>query len=340
MEFFKTKKGSLIMVILCIVISAAVFGLILFTNKDRSQNGVFYSMDTIIETIGEDDVKDEVKDIFTRFESIFDMHSDKSELSKLNNAGSMKVSAELLSALKRCGELCKEYGDDADITIGAVTKLWNITGKDPKVPSDDEIKKALETVGMKNILINGDSVTLENGAQIDMGCCAKGAALDEVKNRLDKKYKDQNNKKKTIVSAGSSSIMLYGDSKFETAVLSPDSDSERVGTLKTDAGFISTSGGYHRFTEIDGKKYIHIFDTKTGKPSDTDLTSVTVFCDSGIDSDMLSTMIFAGGTEKIGDYLKNDKIQIAAIDKDNNVYVSENAEFTITDKDKYKIAEK
>ena len=87
-------------------------------------------------------------------------------------------------------------------------------------------------------------------------------------------------------------------------------------------------------------KYFHIFDTDTGRPSETDLTSVTVFCKSGIDSDLLSTMIFAGGTEKIGEYLKNENIQVVAIDKENSVYLSDGTDFTITDKEKYKIAEK
>ena len=66
---------------------------------------------------------------------------------------------------------------------------------------------------------------------------------------------------------------------------------------------------------------------KTGYPSDTDLSSVTVFCDSGIKSDFLSTLIFTEGTKGIGKYLDSDDFKIVAVDKKGNIIKSDSLIF-------------
>ncbi|MBQ3565875.1 MAG: FAD:protein FMN transferase [Oscillospiraceae bacterium] len=318
----KKSNKTVIITIVALIAVIAIFVSLLF-NSDYSES-YFYSMDTFVEVIGDNDVKDDAKRIFADTEKIFDNYNSESEASRLNTSGSMSVSEQMKNALSRITELNKTYGNDADVTIGEITKLWNITGEVPSVPTDDKIKSALETVGYENIKINGDTVTLENNTQLDFGCVAKGIALDYAKEEFDRQGAG-----KCVVSAGSSSILLYGDDTFTTCILSPDSDSI-LGELHTDAGFVSTSGGYHRYTVIDGAEYMHIFDTESGYPSKTDLTSVTVYCQNGLDSDFLSTMIFAGGTEKLTEYLNNEDFSIVAVDKNKNVYVSEGLDFDLT----------
>lgn len=321
----KNLKKAVLLIVLSVLVVGAVFASILFQSKGEYSDSYFYSMDTYVEIIGDNEIKDDVKDIFTDTEKIFSCHDENSELYKLNQSKKENVSTKLSDALKHIVKLNEKYGDSADITIGALTSLWDITGNDPKVPSDSEIKSALEKVGYKNIMIDGNNVSLKNNASIDFGCAAKGLALDYVKEMLDKKSSG-----KAIVSAGGSSILLYGKDSFTTSILSPEND-EIIGTIHTSSGFISTSGGYHRYADIDGKKYIHILDTKTGKPSDTDLTSVTVYCQSGIDSDFISTLIFAEGSKNLKKYLNSDDFQIVAIDKNKNVYASPELKLELQD---------
>ena len=324
------SKKNILTAALIVVLSLLVIGFVYFSLMTQSEgqleNTMFYSMDTYIEANGSNDARKTARDVFDKLDNIFDFHDEQSELSKLNKSGKAAVSDELLSAVNGVLTLNKKYGGGADITVGTLTKLWDINGDSPKVPDDSSIKSALKTVGYNNIKVNGSEITLSNGAQIDMGCAAKGAALDVIKAEYEKSGVERG-----IVSAGGSSILLYGKGKFNTGVQSPDDDSAIIGKLKTESGFISTSGGYHRYAEIEGKKYTHIIDTKTGRPTETDLTSVTVFCSSGLDSDFLSTLIFAGGTEKIKDYIKSEDIQVLAIDKDKKIYKSEGLEFELTD---------
>lgn len=326
MKSEKSFKGTALLIILSVLVVGAIFASLLIQSKENYTDSYFYSMDTCIEIIGSSDIKSDIKSIFSETEKIFDYHNPDSELSMLNKTRTADTSEKMKNAVKRILELNKNYGNSADITIGAVTSLWNITGSDPKIPIDSDIKSALKTVGYENIEINGNTVSLKNGAVLDFGCAAKGAALDYVKELLDHK-----NSGKAIVSAGSSSILLYGDDSFTTSILSPES-SDTIGKIHTSSGFVSTSGGYHRYTVIDGKKYIHILDTRTGMPSQTDLTSITVFCQSGIDSDFLSTLIFADGTKNINNYLNCTDFKIVAVDKDRNIYVSDGLDFELTDK--------
>ena len=135
-----------------------------------------------------------------------------------------------------------------------------------------------------------------------------------------------------------SSSLVFGrkpDAKPFTVAVKDPSDKHRL-LLKftTDECFVSTSGGYERFFEADGKKYIHIFDKTTGRPAETDLVSATVICDNGLKSDQLSTAVFIGGTKKLGEFFADKSIKLIAVDTDGNIHISKELEDKITLEDK------
>ncbi len=326
MNFKKILNKNILILLFSIISVIVIFTTLLLSSKNEYYESYFYSMDTYIEMIADNEIKDDIKQIFTDTEKIFDMYDSESELSKLNSQGNITASDKLINALTRIKELNSIHGTSADITVGNLISLWNLNNENFTIPSDTDINTALKSVDFKNIDISENNITLNNNATLNFGCVAKGIALDYVKEELDRR-----NSGKAVISAGSSSILLYGDDTFTTSILSPESD-ELLGKLKTSSGFVSTSGGYHRYVEKNGQKYMHIIDTKTGKPSETDLTSVTVYCQSGLDSDFLSTMIFADGSKNIDKYLNQNDLKIVAVDKNKNVYVSEGLNFELTDK--------
>ncbi|MBQ6633949.1 MAG: FAD:protein FMN transferase [Ruminococcus sp.] len=282
----------------------------------------FFAMDCPCEitVYSKDDCTKAIYDRITELDGMLSAYDEGSEINRLNSAGRLeKVSKETADVISKSQKLYQTYGG-CSIAIGAVTKLWDITG-DPRVPSEDSIEKALESVDISNIKLDGESAELMDGAQIDLGCDAKGYALDEAKKELDKLKADA-----AVVSFGSS-VLCYGKkpdgSRFTVGIKDPMTAEGICAEVELDECFLSTSGGYERFFEADGVTYCHIFDEKTGRPTDSDLLSVTVVGGSGILTDFLSTRIYLDGTAGLEKWLALDDISVIAIDGRGQVYCSD-----------------
>jgi thiamine biosynthesis lipoprotein len=86
---------------------------------------------------------------------------------------------------------------------------------------------------------------------------------------------------------------------------------------------VSTSGDYEKYVEYNGEKYHHILDRSTGYPAKSGLSSVTVMCKSGTDSDGLSTACFVLGKEKSVELLKKYDAEAVFVDTDGNVSITD-----------------
>lgn len=209
-----------------------------------------------------------------------------------------------------------------ELYCGGLTSLWGISGDTPKIPDESDISDELEK------LHSLEPFYVEEGGggydMLDLGSAAKGYACDMAYDMLC----DNMENGYSVISAGSSSL-LYGEKEggFSVKVRSPDTEGGILGSFVCGQGFISTSGGYERFFEADGKVYSHILDPETGYPVETDLASVTVYCpiseNNGLRSDLLSTMIYIDGTaglEKYAEYAEKENIGIIAADNKGNVF--------------------
>lgn len=217
-------------------------------------------------------------------------------------------------------KLNSEYNGKLDMYCGRLVSLWGISEDAPKVPSEQEIAdtlsflKALEKTPAESGKINTD---------IELGAAAKGYAADMAKEALDNEAPEG-----YIILSAESSVLLYGEKKdgFKIGVKDPLSPEKMLGSFTVPCGFVSTSGGYERYFEENGIRYSHILDTKTGYPVNTDLTSVTVYCglteNGGLRSDLLSTLIYCEGSERLEEFAQTDGIAFIAADKNKNIYVS------------------
>ena len=215
--------------------------------------------------------------------------------------------------LGKSRELTDKYGSGVNVACGELTALWGISTDSPRVPTESEILEALTQIPQN------DSFT--ESTMLDFGAVAKGYACDKAYKLLKTTETEY-----TTVSLGSSTL-LYGEKpngKFRAGITNPDKEGY-LGIIETDAAFISTSGGYERFFEADGKRYSHILDMETGYPAETDLTSVTVVVpadteDGGIMSDFLSTLIYIQGTAELDKWLAYEEFEVVAADGNGVVY--------------------
>ena len=277
------------------------------------------------------------------YENMLSRTVEGSDVYRINHADgkSTEVSAETLDVI-RTGLLMAELsGGKFDITVGALTDLWKFTSDNPSVPEDQEIRKALETVGYENITMKGNEVGLSDSeTRIDLGGVAKGYIADKTG-----EYMEAQGVTKAIINLGGN-ITAIGEKEEDTpwtiGIERPYSDrSEIVGSIKVSDKTVVTSGIYERQFVEDGVRYHHVLDPQTGYPAEADLEAVTItavkgnsgFCDS------LSTACLILGKEKahrlvlkLQDEYPQMEIEAAFIDKNDNIAQTDGMNLELVEK--------
>lgn len=251
-------------------------------------------------------VIDEAYKEANKYEKIFSRQIENSELWKLNNYGEIEASEDLFNVV----QTGIKYGDLSagkfDITMGKVLDLWDFQRDGSgKLPKEDEVNKALETVGYKNVetsSLNGGKNLIKTGgrgSQIDLGGVAKGYICDKISEFLSNKGVTS-----AIVNLGGNITVIGekpGNKPFNVAIEKPFSErKDMIGIVKMKNSTIVTSGIYERYLEVNGEKYHHILDPATGWPVDTDVISVTILSKIGhsMECDAMSTTALLLGSER------------------------------------------
>jgi thiamine biosynthesis lipoprotein len=251
----------------------------------------------------EDAARKAATDAFARIASLNAIMSDYDKTSELMRlcaqAGGppVPVSAELFFVLSRAQEVSRQSGGAFDVTVGPVVKLWRRSRKVKKLPDPEKLAAARALVGWRNVRLDAEKRTvqlLKPGMQLDLGGIAKGYAADVALAVLKKHGLDR-----ALVAAGGD-IAVSGPPpgadgwKIAIARLPGEKDAGRL--ILHDAA-VSTSGDAEQFVEIDGKRYSHIVDPRTGIGL-LGRMSVTVVARKGIESDSLTKVAAVLGPEK------------------------------------------
>lgn len=329
----KLNKKSLIAIILCAVI---VFGIVSydFISGKSSCEKTSVAMGTVVTVklfgFGAKNDLDKIETEINGLEnSVLSWRKEGSDVYRINKGSGTQVSVspDTVKIIGQCIDISDDCGGVFDITIGNVTKLWDFGGNNQRLPSDDEIKTALGSVGYKNVSISGNAVQIKKGQSLDLGAVGKGFVCDKIKELLDK-----GRTKSAVVSVGGS-LLIYGNRTFSVGIVNPDNDKQSMGTLKLKDTCVSTSGNYEKYFEQNGKRYHHILNAKTGYPATSEFKSVTVVCESGLISDALSTVCYIAGYRKSVEILKKFDAEAVFIFNNNAVRVTDglSGKFTVTD---------
>lgn len=248
---------------------------------------------------------DEAKKRITELEAELSVTSETSDISRLNSEGQAEIGEDALLLINKAIEMGGKTGGSLDITLYPVLKSWGFTTGEYRVPADSELEKLLENVDYSAIEISGNTVTLPENFQIDLGSLAKGYTGDEVMDIM-----QENGVNSAIISLGGN-VQALGSkpdgSDWNVAVVDPFAPESNMCVLTISDKAVITSGNYERyFTGEDGQLYWHILDPADGRPADNGLVSVTVIGSSGLDCDALSTALFVMGSDRAVDYWKND----------------------------------
>lgn len=231
------------------------------------------------------------------YEQLFSRTLPDSEISRLNRGEISSLSPGTCALLSE-GLRYSALSDGAfDLTIGAVSALWDFSSGEGEVPDPAAIAAALPTVGWEKVEQNGDRISLPAGTQIDPGAIAKGYIADRLKEFL-----QENGVESAIIDLGGNVLCVGGKpdgTPFRIGIRRPFSDaSDSMAVLEVVDRSVVTSGVYERCFEEDGVFYHHLLDPETGYPCDSGLLSVTILSDSSMEGDALSTACFVLGLEK------------------------------------------
>ncbi len=239
---------------------------------------------------------------FARVAEIEDIASDyrpRSELMRLCAAAGgppVKISDDLFLLLQRSLELSEASGGAFDVTVGPMVGLWRRARKTGQLPTEAELAEARRLVGWRKIILNDAARTAqltEPGMRLDLGGIAKGYAADAALAVLRK-----HGITRALFEMGGD--IVVGDAPPDAAgwaigILGGDGAPDSRLTLANCA--ISTSGDIEQFVEIDGRRYSHIVDPRTGLGLTTRVL-VTVIARDGLTSDSLATAISVIGDEQ------------------------------------------
>jgi thiamine biosynthesis lipoprotein len=257
--------------------------------------------------------------------SSWDANSQTSLINKNSGIKAVEVDDELFQLIERAIKISKLTEGAFDISYASMDRIWKFDGSMTTMPSAEAIKKSIEKVGYKNIILNktNTSVFLKiKGMKIGFGAIGKGYAADKAKKLL-----QERGVKSGIINA-SGDLNAWGkqpDGKdWMVAIVNPLNKNKVFSWLPVHNSAVVTSGNYEKYVTFNNILYAHIIDPRTGYPS-SGVLSASVFTENAELADALATSIFVMGLETGLDFINQLKgVECIIVDKDNKIHNSKN----------------
>ena len=327
-------KYSLKTIIILVLMLLLIFNILGCSGENKYEKTVFL-MDTKVDiTIYGNGMSNkqylqlanEIENEMKRLESIFSCHIAGSDIKRINEAAGqepVEVRPETVFVLQKALEVAEISGGAFDPTVAPLLDLWGFKTDEPGVPSQNDLNEALQLVNYKEVEIDETSSTVflpQPGMKIDLGGIAKGYIVDQGL-----KIADDSSASALFINAGGDISVAGTKPSGETwkiAIQDPLESQKLTAVLDVGEGSIATSGDYQRFFEVDGEKYHHIIDPKTGYPV-VDISSVSILAPDTIMADALSTAVFVSGLQDGMELLEGlDGVEGVMIDKQGKIFAS------------------
>ena len=327
-------KNRMIKKLLGFLLAAVLLSVLLptagFAAEEEKKSVSGFYMDTIITLTAYTDDEEVLNDALRecgRYDRLLSRTQEDSDVWRINHAEGkpVTVSDDTITILETARKISELSNGAFDVTIAPASTLWDFTSGEAVLPDAAALEAAAEKVDYSKIEIDGNTVTLPKGMMIDLGGIAKGYAADKVKEYLEGRGIDS-----AILSFGGNIVAIGlkpGGKPWKVGIQDIDKPTGAYMLVsKNFGGSTVTSGIYERGFDLDGVRYHHLLDSKTGWPVQNELAAVTIFSDSSLMGDALSTAAFVLGTEKGSELIESlDGVEALFVDRDRNITVTSGA---------------
>lgn len=251
----------------------------------------------------------QIDSIFALVDSSMSVFNSSSAISKINRNEQMHVNSLLADVLQISRSISDQTEGAFDITIGSITRAVGFAGGTSSGIDTAKVLSLLRFVGMDKFYVEDNKlVKLHPDVVFDLNAVAQGYTSDLIASFL--------------TSRGVGSYMVEVGGEIVATGVNPNGTAWVIGVDKPEAGGVpgediqakimltggqglATSGNYRKFVEVDGQKYSHTINPKTGLPVLNSLLSATVVAPSGAIADALGTAFMVKGLEWSMSFVKN-----------------------------------
>ncbi len=239
---------------------------------------------------------------FSRLDEQLSNYRKDSAIEKLNATVSsepLAASEEIISLIEQARVVSEASEGCYDLTIKPLFDLWGFNGDKLTPPDAASLQTALKQIGFKQIkIVDATHIQkLNPQLRIDLSSIAQGYSVSRMVTLLEKQ--------------GIENYLVEIGGELQTRGKQPDDSAWRVALEKPLSGertlqkvvtinrseplSVMTSGTYRHYFDVDGKRYSHILDAKTGRPVDHNTVSVTVLHENPTTADAWDTALLCLG---------------------------------------------
>lgn len=267
-----------------------------------------------------------------RIEKLLTTYSEESETALINRHAGIKpveVSEETFSIIERSIRISKVTQGAFDITYGSVDKrLWNFDTNLHSLPDKDTAKKMTGLINYRNIIldkVNSTVMLKEQGMRIGFGGIGKGYAAERAKLIM----KGMGIKSGIVNAAGDMTTWGFqpNGKPWTIGIADPNSKHKIFSYMDITDMAVATSGNYEKYILINGQKYSHTINPKTGLPI-TGIKSVTIISKNAEIADAMATpLMIMGIVPGLNMINQMNGIEAILVDDNDKVYASSNIHF-------------
>lgn len=274
-------------------------------------------------------IAERIEAALERVNALMSTYRDDSELSRFNRAAASEawfdVAPETAQVVRRAIEIADQSGGAFDVTAGPLVNLWSFgpQGGERRIPELAAIDAAMTEVGIDKLEVRLDPPGLRkerDALYVDLSGIAKGYGVDVVGRLLTQAGIDG-----WFVDIGGEHRargLKLDESSWSSAIEVPDPSGQRAQRIvELDDAAIATSGDYRNFFEVEGRRFAHVIDPRSGWPTEGSLASVSVIAEDCASADALATAMMVMGADEALQFAEDERLPVLLIERSDATFI-------------------